>query len=793
MTSPSIITERRLVPNLPPVTPAPYRIAIIGDAPDYDAENHGYPFVGKSGNFLTNILRDIGINRNACFLGHICQSRPPGNDAARLPWDGPEIQSGLTQLDSDLTTFSPNICLLLGSVALKAAKINAAKLLKFRGSLFLGDFGPFANRKCVPSFAPGDVLKDFSGFPLLKFDCGRALAEGVTPDLNLPHRDLITHYPASMLIEVMDTWPSGLRCSLDIEGGLPLDKVHPDEVEKNKKRPEEKRRSYGWPCVSICARPTLSITIAWTKFSVQDHALVLQSFARLMFRTDVPKVLQNSLYDNFVLSFGYRIPIRNVVEDTMLKGWEVYCELPKSLGVQASIWTREPFYKAERKSGDAETFYRYCAKDSAVTLEICNAQDSALDPSGLVHYRKNVDMLNPLLYMELRGINYDQESAKKQLGETETEIKSVGDELCQVAGRELRGKLGSLSSQRLAKYLYVDAGYPPQFKKEAGRKTDKFTTDIEALLTLRKKLPSDPFLAGILRHRHLEGIAETLSIYPDPDGRVRCGYNVVGTETGRLTCYTSPTGAGANLQTITKKLRKNYRADPGFDFFQCSRQRAVEILRVIAAFVGIIRRANARHGELGERDQAVLGLPRLDNALGCRELALRRGHSQFARQIVPPRLDRQLRLELIKRDLLAVGVLKQGQFSAKLKFSHLDLTGDLGTGVLGLNVDGISIGITLNTHLVGLILHLSNSLADFSVDHRSHHTRVLLCSVRLILLDNRHLFGRELHRLRIGHAVDLGDLLEKSCRVNAERGVGHQLRDRLREELRALIPRHQSG
>jgi DNA polymerase I-like protein with 3'-5' exonuclease and polymerase domains len=78
---------------------------------------------------------------------------------------------------------------------------------------------------------------------------------------------------------------------------------------------------------------------------------------------------------------------------------------------------------------------------------------------------------------------------------------------------------------------------------------------------LGKKYSGDAFLAGILEHRHLEGILETLHVQADADGRVRCAYNVVGTETGRFSCKTSPTGAGTNMTTITKKLRHNYVAD----------------------------------------------------------------------------------------------------------------------------------------------------------------------------------------------------------------------------------------
>ncbi len=546
---PRIVTQRRTVPNeFPIIEPGTHRIALIGEAPGEDEENHRRPFVGKSGNFLTNLLRDVGINRQSCFLGNVCQVRPPANRIEAFAWGGPEITEGLNQLNENLRRFRPNICVLLGNTPLRAAKGDKSKITEWRGSLFQCDLvdSPMFGLKCLPALHPAYILREWSGFPLLKFDLKRAKDEAVTSELILPQRELITHYDASTMCYVMDTWSRSQRCSVDIEGGLG-----------------------GWSCVSLSARPAKGFTIAWGKLSATDHGRVLQSFARLMYRDDVPKVLQNSLYDNFVLSFGFGIPIRNVAEDTMLKGWEIYCELPKALGVQASIWTREPHYKFERKSDDPETLYRYCAKDSTVTLEIASNQDNVLQGAGLAHYRKNVEMLNPLLYMELRGIKYDEEKVKKKLEEHKKQIEAVGDECCEIAGTELRGPKGSLVPQRLVKYMYDGSRYPKQFKKEHGRKTDKLTTDVEALLTLRKKSVDDKFLSLVLKHRHLESIIETLNIKADADGRVRCGYNVVGTETGRLTCYTSPTGSGANLQTITENERENYAADEGYDMGQC--------------------------------------------------------------------------------------------------------------------------------------------------------------------------------------------------------------------------------
>lgn len=587
---PTIVKSRRVVPNLQPLAdPKDYRIALIGEAPGEDEENHGFPFVGKSGSFLDRVLRDCGISRHHCFVGNVVQVRPPGNRIEAFEWNGPEFTNGLKQLTHDLNQFNPNLCVLLGGTGLKVARADReASITAWRGSLFRGTNinTPFYGRKSIATYHPAYVLREFSGFPLLKFDLNRARQEGGSDDLILPKRELIVDYDAATLIRLMDTWPSGLRCSVDIEGGLPHHLVN-DGV----KRDAKKRRHLGWKCVSICGRPTRSFTIAWWKFNEYEHAAVLQSYARLMARTDVPKVLQNALYDAFVMAYGWSIPVRSIAEDTMLKGWEVYCELPKGLSTQASIWTREPHWKDdEMYDSTGEALAIGCAKDTAVTLEICEAQDGVLQehPKSNCHYRENVSLLVPALYMELRGIRYDQTSVAKRLKEvTETgwmdektgkfheSIEVVGKKICEIAGMEVRGEKGSLSAKRLAKLLYEIKGYPPQYKKVEGRiDKSKLTTDAEAILNLAKRLPDDPFLGLILRHRHLEGLVETLNIKADPDGRVRCAYNVVGTETGRFSCKTSPTGAGANLTTITKSLRSNYAADPGHDFCQCDLEGA---------------------------------------------------------------------------------------------------------------------------------------------------------------------------------------------------------------------------
>jgi len=567
---PTIITERIRVSNQQPILePHPYKIAIVGEAPSEKEEDYQLPFVGPAGSLLNSVLKDVGIDRNRVFVGNVCQVRPPQNNLSLFPWSSSEIQEGLAQLKHDLTVFDPNICVLLGNAPLRAARGIESKVSSWSGSLFVGHpSSPFASRKCISSFHPSSILREWGAdgnFPRLKHTLVRAKDEAQSKLLILPSRELVTDLDAQTLCRIMDEWPAGQRCSVDIEGGLAV----PDANEGVRKD-SKKRRHLGWRCVALAGRTTRGFCIAWWKFNDLEFCNLLRSFARLMGRTDVPKVLQNSLYDNFVMAYSYGILIRNVVEDTMLKGWEVYCELPKSLACQASIYTREPHWKDEEMyESNGENLALGCCKDVTVTLEICEAQDSCLDKLGLEHYQKNVAMLNPALYMELRGMNYDQVSVAKKIKEVQSEITPIGDRLSELAKEEVRGPSGCIADKRLAGIMYQKLGYPPQFKKEKGRATTKFTTDIEALLKLRRSLESDEFLNGVIKHRHLEGLLETLNIKADPDGRVRCAYNVVGTETGRFSCKTSPTGAGANMTTITKKLRGNYIADNDYDFFQC--------------------------------------------------------------------------------------------------------------------------------------------------------------------------------------------------------------------------------
>jgi DNA polymerase len=54
-------------------------IMFIGEGPGFHEDQQGRPFVGAAGQLLTEMLRGIGLRREAVFITNVVRCRPPGN------------------------------------------------------------------------------------------------------------------------------------------------------------------------------------------------------------------------------------------------------------------------------------------------------------------------------------------------------------------------------------------------------------------------------------------------------------------------------------------------------------------------------------------------------------------------------------------------------------------------------------------------------------------------------------------------------------------------------------------
>ncbi len=533
------------VPNEHPSAPRPdLKIAFIGECPTRDDEMMKRPFVGAAGNIFSQCANAAGVLRSSCFTGNVSQVRAPADNPARFTQVSWQVQDGLAQLKKDLKKFQPNLVVLLGDLAIKAAG-ERHKAEVFRGSLFkcLSPDSPFFNIKCLAGLSPVSVMRQWKLMPLFAFDMTRAREEGLSPTLDLPARHFDLHLPPEEIIRKLEEWPTNQIASIDIEGGC----------------------EQGITCMSIAESPQYAFIIDWKNMQQSKMPAVYDAYNIWMRRNDVPKIAQNFLYELMCVGWNHKIPIGGMFWDTMYSGWEIYPELPKGLGTQASIWTKEPYYKAERTVQDDDTHNAYCCKDTTVTYEIYLRHKEWMDenPEGKAHFEFNNQLLPAFAYMQQRGILYDQELAKEVRSELGVEMDELQTRIDLYAG----GPLNINSPKQMTTCLYKKMGFMPQYQKEKGRKTTKLTANTEALLTLLKKHDSS-LVYDILQWRGLEGVRKQLDIQLNEDGRIRAAYNPVGTETGRLTCYGSNTGSGYNLQTTTKRLRPLFMADPGHHIFQ---------------------------------------------------------------------------------------------------------------------------------------------------------------------------------------------------------------------------------
>lgn len=86
-------------------------ILFIGEAPGYNEDKQGKPFVGRAGKILDDLLQHIQLKREEVYIANILKCRPPKN---RNP-NKNEIQECTQYLDKQFEIIQPKILVLLGN------------------------------------------------------------------------------------------------------------------------------------------------------------------------------------------------------------------------------------------------------------------------------------------------------------------------------------------------------------------------------------------------------------------------------------------------------------------------------------------------------------------------------------------------------------------------------------------------------------------------------------------------------------------------------------------------------
>ena len=127
------------------------RLVFVGEAPGYDEDVQGLPFVGRAGQLLTKIIESIKYDRKDVYICNILKCRPPQNRAP-LP---SEIFACQEYLIGQLNIIKPRLICALG-------KFAAQTLLKTDTpiSLLRGKFYDYQGIKLIPTFHPAYLLRN---------------------------------------------------------------------------------------------------------------------------------------------------------------------------------------------------------------------------------------------------------------------------------------------------------------------------------------------------------------------------------------------------------------------------------------------------------------------------------------------------------------------------------------------------------------------------------------------------------------------------------------------------------
>ena len=126
-------------------------LMFIGEAPGADEDEQGEPFVGRSGQLLTNMIKAMGLRREDVYIANIIKCRPPGN---RTP-ERDECDTCSPFLMRQIEAIRPKALVALGAVAARSLLAINAPMSELRGRWY-----DFRGTKLAVTYHPAFLLRD---------------------------------------------------------------------------------------------------------------------------------------------------------------------------------------------------------------------------------------------------------------------------------------------------------------------------------------------------------------------------------------------------------------------------------------------------------------------------------------------------------------------------------------------------------------------------------------------------------------------------------------------------------
>lgn len=110
-------------------------IMLIGEAPGYDEERLGEPFVGKAGQKLDGILKAMGLERKSTYITNIVKYRPamPNQTTNNRQPTSEELEAFMPFIRKEIELVTPKVIIALGATSAQALLASEESVTNLRG------------------------------------------------------------------------------------------------------------------------------------------------------------------------------------------------------------------------------------------------------------------------------------------------------------------------------------------------------------------------------------------------------------------------------------------------------------------------------------------------------------------------------------------------------------------------------------------------------------------------------------------------------------------------------------
>ncbi len=565
-----------------PSGPSNARIMIVQGAPTWEDLRLGSPFQGSSGRELAKILVEAGSNKMHCFLTSFIRGQVRSNSIStqvaqkkadvtpeHSPFHEkmvlPAFLEGIDALNRDIDLVKPKVVVVFDNETLYALT-GKWGVKSWRSSVL--EYTTPSGHTCVVmttysisyiqavykerSIVVNDFRKIVSISQLDKLPKSPDYKFIVRPSFGMAASTL------QMLLKKVEAGPTKLSVDIETRGG------------------HTACTGIAWSTTEAICIPHIVVESKLHYWLLEEEAFLMHLMYRLLTHPNAEVIGQNFIYDAqyFYRHFHF---IPRLKRDTMIAQHSMFSNQPKGLDYLASIHCEHHVYwKDESKNWDAKVgedqLWTYNCKDCVITYEVDDSQQAAMEkilPSW-PEFREVHDfqqsLFYPVLQTMIRGLRVDNSSKSSLSDKLATAIAERNAELEHIIGYPINIR----SPKQMQDLFYRQLNQTPIKKRGGG-----ITTDDQALTKLGNR---EPLLLPITKRisdlRSLNVFRSTFLEAPvDIDDRMRCSFNIAGTDTYRFSSSENAFGSGMNLQNVPSgdsdlpNIRELFLADEGMEFF----------------------------------------------------------------------------------------------------------------------------------------------------------------------------------------------------------------------------------